>query len=278
MSCSNALQDLGIKHRGPKNSLNDLRFDYGTLPTSVADFLRAQAHRIRRQATLSVIHIGKDLIAAKRYLRHGEFLNWISAEIGMPTRTAQAYMHVAEWASHKSPAVALLPSSILYILSTSSTPEYYVDKILRRVEAGERIVVSTIREELKELREKRRGDQTVGNGLPIQHRESKGQETRPTNTGSESELYQVVAILARELSIEDFARIRKILTSKSVPQNSKLAKKIKEALLGVDRSRCTTGALATAEQMVIHGSDCPKEVPSAGCGRPIGAVGGPGSS
>jgi hypothetical protein len=84
-------------------------FDYGVLESSVAEFLeflKVQVHRIRRQAPISIVHIGKGLIVAKHYLSRGMFLKWVEGEVGIPARTAQAYMHVAQWAAHKNATVA----------------------------------------------------------------------------------------------------------------------------------------------------------------------------
>jgi hypothetical protein len=206
---------------------NDLSFDYSTLSSSAAEFLKRQAHRIRQQAAISIIHIGNDLIGAKHYLSHGAFLNWIEAEVGIPARTAQAYMQVAQWAAHKSATVALLPPSILYFLSASSTPASFINDILTRVEAGERITLPNIREELRSLRESRR-EGSPSKGRKVQGRTQPDQKTWPIAVGKEvkATLQQAVSIMARELSSEDFAQVREILTSKTVLDDPELAKKI----------------------------------------------------
>ncbi len=74
----------------------------------------------------------------------------------MPVRTAQAYMRVAQWASGKNAIVAHLSPTMLYLLSAPSTPEDFVSDILARVEAGESIAPSVMREELKALRSNKR--------------------------------------------------------------------------------------------------------------------------
>jgi hypothetical protein len=209
---------------------NDSPFDYRNLPSSVTDFLKGQAHRIRRQAAMSIIHIGKDLIAAKHYLSHGAFLNWVVAEVDIPPRTAQAYMQVAQWATGKNATVALLPPSLLYFLSASRTPETFVDDILRRIEAGEHVALSAIRDELKALR--------------ISHREGSPDNERAARQGTQLDqkswptavelevtaiLRRAVAILAQGLSVEDFAQVRDILTSKAVLEDPELPRKITTA-------------------------------------------------
>jgi len=210
-----------------EHSKNDTPFDYRNLPASVTDFLKGQAHRIRRQATMSIIHIGKDLIAAKHYLPHGAFLNWVVAEVDIPARTAQAYMQVAQWAANKSATVALLPPALLYFLSASRTPDSIVDDILKRVEMGERVELPAIRQELKRLRESRRKGnsdpgRTVQQAAPLDHDDwATAVETEPT-----ASLQRAVAILGRGLCMEDFALVREIFTSKAVLNAPELAKNI----------------------------------------------------
>src|SRR5262245_14032618 len=129
------------------------QFDYGDLSSSAAKFLREQAERIRRQSASSIINIGKDLVAAKHYLSHGAFIAWVESEVGIAARTAQAYMRVAKWVAPKSASIAHLPPSLLYLFSASSTPSSFVVDVLKRIEAGERISLRAIRNELQDLRE-----------------------------------------------------------------------------------------------------------------------------
>jgi hypothetical protein len=219
-----------VNRQSVEHAKNDSHFDYRNLPSAVTDFLKGQAHRIRRQAAMSIIHIGKDLIAAKHYLPHGAFLDWVVAEVDIPARTAQAYMQVAQWAANKSASVALLPPALLYFLSASHTPESFVNNILRRVEAGEHVVLPAIREELKRLRESRlKGNpdpgRTVPPAAPLDHGDwAITVETEPT-----ASLQHAVAILGRGLCMEDFALVREIFTSKAVLDAPELARNIAAA-------------------------------------------------
>jgi hypothetical protein len=131
-----------------KRSANYVGFDYSTLSSAVADFLRGQTHRICRQSGTSIVNIGKDLIAAKHHLSHGAFLKWVEFEVGLPARTAQAYMQMAQWATRKNASVAHLPPSLLYLLSARSTPSSYADDVLKRIEGGERIALQDVRADL----------------------------------------------------------------------------------------------------------------------------------
>jgi hypothetical protein len=189
------------------------KFDYGSLPPPVSRFLVGQAVRIRQYCAKSIIQIGKDLLAAKRYLSHGEFLDWVESEVGFPRRTAQAYMRVASWAASKSATVALLPPTALYALSSSGVPQEFVDGVLRSVEDGDRIHLPSLRAQVKALRCAPRCNSISpeidnrSSDLPMQ-----------TDASEESAVLiaRAVAILARALPACDFARVREMITSKLV--------------------------------------------------------------
>lgn len=222
------------------------RFDYTSLPSSAAEFLRVQVGRIRRQAATSIINVGKDLIAAKRYLSHGLFVSWVEAEVGIPARTAQAYMQVAHWSVHKSATVALLPPSVLYLLSSPRTPQSFVADVLRRVELGERIALPVIRNDLKRLRdagsEENASDATATQAM-TQRCERQGRSIAIESDAIESDaigsdaiesdpamdLRRAVAILARGLSTKDFSQVRQIFTSDGVVRNRALGKTLATA-------------------------------------------------
>jgi Protein of unknown function (DUF3102) len=208
-------------------------FDYNDTPPSVATFLKGQADRIRKYTAKCIITIGKDLTAAKHYLSHGAFIRWVESEVGIPARTAQGYMKVAEWAADKHTDVAQLPPSVLYILSRSSTPKEFADNIFRRLEAGEHIALSELRGELRLLLANRDGAQTTA------------QKCEPTNAGVEPEimepdikgqpsLKEAVAILLRNLRREDFVRVREIMTNDGLIGRPDFGHRIVHAFLAVD--------------------------------------------
>jgi hypothetical protein len=216
--------------RSLKSSANCVGFDYSTLSSSAADFLRGQAYRIRRQTVTSIVNIGKDLIGAKHYLSHGAFLKWVELELGLPARTAQAYMQVAQWASRKSASVAHLAPSLLYLLSARSAPESYVDDVLKRIEAGQRIGVSDVRTHLRELRQNHRRKDTVKRRISAPDF-APNQRALPISTETEAKLAleRVVSILARGLSVEDFAEVRDIMTNTVLLEDPELANEIASA-------------------------------------------------
>jgi Protein of unknown function (DUF3102) len=217
-----AAKGASCEQRGTVSS-----FDYGSVPSSVMKFLQSQAERIRRSCAKSIIQTGKDLIAAKHYLSHGAFRRWVESEIGIPARTAQAYMKVTQWASGKSATVAHLPPSVLYLLCAAGTPEEFTRDILRRVDAGQRVNVSQIRAELKVLRQTRqpeRGASTTS--LPWPPQTYRTTVSGPAAAEAGRSLMDVVDILAGSLSGVDFERVRVIMTSKDVLNDPKLAQNI----------------------------------------------------
>jgi hypothetical protein len=201
--------------------LDGAKFDYGALPSSVARFLHGQADRIRRQCANSVIQIGKALIESKRHLSHGGFIHWVESEVGIPARTAQAYMRAANWASGKSATVAHLPPSALYLLSAPNVPEEFVHDILRRVEAGEQIAPSVVQGELKAFR----GRPKAGSGYTQSNGKGRIVSFHQENQ-TRSEIAELAAFLSRTLSAGDFARVCRTFTSDKVLSDPRLAENL----------------------------------------------------
>jgi hypothetical protein len=203
------------------------RFDYGCVEGPAAKFLRGQAERIRRSVRNAIVLIGKDLILAKHYLSHGEFLRWVEDEIGIPSRTAQAYMRAAQWAEGKGRTVAHLPPTLLYILSAPSTPKDLIDAILERVEAGEQIEIPTVREELRKLRNfkdfKQFDRQTSA--------DEAGRCAPDPAAGSDDlpDIIEAIKIIRLRLSDSDLARVRMIFTDQRVLHDPALSQKIATA-------------------------------------------------
>ena len=222
-------------------------FDYRDLSAPVATFLRGQAERIRRQATLSVINIGRDLAAAKQYVSHGAFIAWVESEIGIPARTAQAYMRLAKWAPPKNSKIEHLPISLLYLLSASTAPDEFVADVLNRLAAGECITTQAIRDELRNLRE---GSGEVSRGgqrrwSPHSEQDTRRVEEADTEVGTSASrvvmnsaaLLEVVTIFAHKLPVRDFVRVQDILTDTVTIEDPDLPQKIVDAFSAFARRR-----------------------------------------
>ena len=226
---------------------NEAHFDYTSLPRSVTSFLQGEADRIRRHAGLSIINIGKGLIAAKRYLSHGQFIKWVECELGIPARTAQAYMRVAQWAPGKMTKVAQLAPSLLYVLSSPSTPTALVVDVIKKVEAGERVVLSDVRAELRAARARREQDHEGVSRERGALQVNGTMEIVPAESAVQPLLIEVIAILARELSDDVFARVEEIMTRNPIVNDTALGRKIAMAFETIPRVR--------DERMSDRGSD-----------------------
>ncbi|HEY2531552.1 MAG TPA: DUF3102 domain-containing protein [Xanthobacteraceae bacterium] len=134
-------------------------FDYSVLDTDIAYNLRRQAHRIRKRigkATQDLIDIGRDLLAAKELLEHGEFIKWVEAEVGIARRTAQAYMAIAKLAEDKGAAIALLPPTTVHRLAAKSAPPEVVSEVLAKAQSGDVLPDRMVSEMISEARVQRK--------------------------------------------------------------------------------------------------------------------------
>jgi hypothetical protein len=201
------------------------QFDYGAVSPQVAKFLREQAVRIRKYSAKAVIQIGKDLKSAKHYLSHGAFLRWVENEVGIAARTAQDYMRVASWASDKSAAVALLPATALYALSAPGVPQEFVQEVLRMAEEGHRVRVSSLRAQLKSMRNGRSRTDASSDGSETQSERAQGN----ADDGVMLLIAQAVGIIAHATSVDEFAEVHSIMTSKRVLEYPDLSKVLERA-------------------------------------------------
>ena len=129
-------------HRGIEkyNAEGACAFDYGALSPKIAEALREHTARIRHQVkatTTAIVWIGRDLMAVKQMLGHGQFVRWVESECGFSARTAQNYLRAAEFLEGKSATVALLSPATLYRLSAKNAPPEVVDAVINRAADGE---------------------------------------------------------------------------------------------------------------------------------------------
>jgi hypothetical protein len=207
-------------------------YHYETVSPEAAKFLRLQASRIRQYIGKSIVQIGKDLTSAKHYLSHGEFLRWVEYEVGIPARTAQAYMQAAHWAATKRVNVAHLPPSLLYLLSARSTPDEFSDQIIRRIEAGERVKPSAVRVQIKSLRDAGKRSRDGSNEFGADHPVT-SIDTHILDEEIRDAVFKAVAVLAMSLPSPDFVRLRRIMTNHSVLHKPTVIKYIADALSSI---------------------------------------------
>ncbi|HXO69764.1 MAG TPA: DUF3102 domain-containing protein [Bradyrhizobium sp.] len=257
--------------RSPEHSKDRLRFNYDSVAPPVAKFLKGQAERICRHYATTIIQIGKALIGAKHYLPHGAFIVWVETEVGIPARTAQAYMRAAEWAANKSSAVANLSPSVIYLLSASSTPKEFMLDVLNRVEAGEQIVPAAIFGELRSWREAKRDgcdkEQRNGGSKDLSAAAETGdhdQNDQITVATAERKVAveRIVAILMRGLCAADFDRVRDIImimSSRDAVEDCDLARDLAVAFSNAKRPEAahTMSSFISARTRFVLNSKTP---------------------
>jgi hypothetical protein len=119
-------------------------FDYTVLPPDIAEDLRNQTRRIRervKSTTAAIIEIGRDLIAVKQQLDHGQFCEWVEAECGFTRRCAQRYMRAAEFVDaefveDKNDMLSLLQPATLYQISAKGADPEVVAEVIARAARG----------------------------------------------------------------------------------------------------------------------------------------------
>jgi hypothetical protein len=115
-------------------------FDYATVDAATAEALRQAAERIAERTRDHIIATGRDLIAARAKLPHGEFGRWALAAVGMSERTVRNYVAAAELVDALPPpeaaTVAGLPPATLYALASPAVPPAAREALVRRAMDG----------------------------------------------------------------------------------------------------------------------------------------------
>ena len=130
-------------------------YDYSDLDPAIAthvqELVRGVKAGITRQVD-TIIDIGRDLTAAKEHLGHGRFGKWLAAEeFGFSERTAENYMAAFAGFGSKSAIVANLKQpTTIYALARA--PLSAREHIVHRIEAGERMTDTDIREAVAEAK------------------------------------------------------------------------------------------------------------------------------
>ncbi len=134
-------------------------FSYTGLAADKVEALQKQAARIRaqvRRTTAALIEIGRDLIAFRQSLEHGQFCKWVVAELGLTVRSAQNYIQLATFAEHKSEFVSHLRPTSAYKLAAKSVPPELIVEIEDRLAAGEIISDDAVEGALADVRHQKR--------------------------------------------------------------------------------------------------------------------------
>ena len=125
------------------------QFSYATLAPDVADVARETAHQIRSRFKWTFIDTGRDLLAVKNRLTHGQFGAWLKAEFDMADRTAERYMTGAALAA-KSDKMSKLPEPILRAVAVA--PKTVQAAIMERIERGDHLTTTDVHKATQEAR------------------------------------------------------------------------------------------------------------------------------
>jgi len=146
----------GVPATTDRTVIQSHAFDYSQLDAGIAEKAEAAARRIRNRLAKSVVEIGHELLQIKEALKHGQFTEWLDAELGLKRRSAENYMNAARLSETESASVALLPPTALYDLAAPNVPEDVRKDVLAIVSsAGRPMKASEIRAELADRRRRK---------------------------------------------------------------------------------------------------------------------------
>lgn len=103
--------------------------------------LEEAAGRIRRLVGFvdaSIFEIGKELVAIKARLEHGEFMKWVKTSFEFTERSAQRYMSVFETFGCNYDTVSYLPKTVIQKLAAPSLPDTLREEVIADIYAGKK--------------------------------------------------------------------------------------------------------------------------------------------
>lgn len=125
------------------------QFNYATLAPDVAVVARETAEEIRRRLKWTFIDTGRDLLAVKNRLTHGQFGAWLKAEFDMTDRTAARYMTGAALAA-QSDKMSILAEPVLRAIATA--PKTVQAAMMERIERGDHLTTADVHKATQEAR------------------------------------------------------------------------------------------------------------------------------
>lgn len=120
-------------------------FDYGAFDRDTATFLQETADKIIGRTKRCIYENGKDLLAVKQRIGHGQFLHWVRGEFGWSESTAENLINTA-LRFGQIPNGWEFADAALYLLSAKKVPEEVRQEAKDRAEAGEKITREVAKE------------------------------------------------------------------------------------------------------------------------------------
>ena len=203
-------------------------FDYDQLDDATALEAKSVVERYRARTETYMFDTGRDLLAIKGRLDHGQFLEWLKAELRLTPRSAQRFMSVSEVLGSKSDTVSYLPPTVLYKLAAPTTPQAAREEIVGRIEAGEALSPREVTDRLWEADQVAKREAAQAKLTPEERkRQAKSkrdaetrrqrdlerwrQEQAEKGARSAAAVKQVAEILAARLDDESFEIVDRLL-------------------------------------------------------------------
>jgi hypothetical protein len=124
--------------------LQNVRFDYSTLPSDLATNAIQIAARIKARMVGGYIATGHDLIDMKDRLGHGRFGAWLAAEFGLSARSAERYMAAARFGIANPDTVSELLPATMQALAAPLLSNEARETCMARVRAGQCLYPSDV--------------------------------------------------------------------------------------------------------------------------------------
>jgi hypothetical protein len=121
-------------------------FDYAEVDKATANDMRNAADRVRGSMRDSVVTVGRELLAIKKRIKHGQFSAWVRLECAIALRTAERAIQAAELVE-KNDKLSYLPADGLLALS-SGPAKPVAEQIIKRIDAGEKPTAAEIKREI----------------------------------------------------------------------------------------------------------------------------------
>ena len=124
-------------------------FKYSSLDPQARALVQQCTSEIKsltKRSAGDTIQIGQILILVKKWLKHGQWLEWLAAEFDWSEQAARQFIHVAQWAKSTKFVDLSFDSTALYRLAAPRTPEAARQEALYRARQGETITCSKAQE------------------------------------------------------------------------------------------------------------------------------------
>lgn len=132
----------------------EARFDYQNLAPRDVTKCEQAVEKIagyQRRMAGDIVAIGKELLAVKERLEHGQFGDWLEHYFKWSPATAKRMMQAAETFKTLNLSDLTIDQSALYLLASDKCPDEIREEVIERAENGERITHASVKQALQDL-------------------------------------------------------------------------------------------------------------------------------